>query len=174
MKLLTADGLFKAGAVLFFGKRSHDHYEHAVVRCVSFDGIDKRYIRDDKTYVGPLYDQYRQAMQWLKQHLAVRYDIESQGSGPRRELWEIPETALKEAVINCLAHRDYYEKGAVILVELYDDRLELSNPGGLISAIRPEEFGRRSISRNPLIFGLFARMHMVEQVGSGIDRKSVV
>jgi ATP-dependent DNA helicase RecG len=53
---------------------------------------------------------------------------------------------------------------------VYDDRVEISNPGGLVSAIPESEFGKRSHSRNPLIFGLFARMHLVEQVGSGIGR----
>ena len=56
------------------------------------------------------------------------------------------------------------------MVELYDDRVEISNPGGLVSAIKPADFGKRSHSRNPLIFGLFARMQLVEQVGSGIIR----
>ncbi|MEA3448749.1 MAG: ATP-binding protein [Bacteroidota bacterium] len=83
---------------------------------------------------------------------------------------EIPEIALKEAIINALSHRDYYDKGGRILIELFDDRLEITNPGGLVSAIRPNEFGTKSSSRNPLIFGLFERIHMVEQVGSGINR----
>jgi len=56
------------------------------------------------------------------------------------------------------------------MVELYDDRVEISNPGGLVSAIKRADFGKRSHSRNPLIFGLFARMQLVEQVGSGIIR----
>ena len=53
---------------------------------------------------------------------------------------------------------------------MFDDRVEISNPGGLVSAIPESEFGKRSHSRNPLIFGLFARMHLVEQVGSGVGR----
>ena len=76
----------------------------------------------------------------------------------------------KEAIINSLSHRDYYDKGAVTTIELFDDRVEISNPGGLVSAISHTEFGKRSHSRNPLIFGLFARMNMVEQIGSGIIR----
>jgi len=51
-----------------------------------------------------------------------------------------------------------------------DNRVEISNPGGLVSAISDEEFGRKSFSRNPLVFGLFNRMRMVEQIGSGIPR----
>ncbi len=53
---------------------------------------------------------------------------------------------------------------------MFDNRVEISNPGGLVSAMPEAEFGKRSHSRNPLIFGLFARMHLVEQVGSGIGR----
>ncbi len=69
-----------------------------------------------------------------------------------------------------MSHRDYYEKGATILIEVFDNRVEISNPGGLVSAILPEQFGTKSFSRNPLIFGLFNRMDLVEQVGSGIQR----
>ena len=119
---------------------------------------------------GSLYNQYLQAMSWLKKKLDVRYDIEGAGSQPRKEVWEIPETVFKEAIINALAHRDYYDKGARITIEVFNDRVEISNPGGLISGIPKNEFGKRSLSRNPLIFGLFERIRMVEQVGSGIGR----
>ncbi|WP_256377521.1 ATP-binding protein [Pedobacter sp. L105] len=55
-------------------------------------------------------------------------------------------------------------------VEIFDDRAEIGNPGGLVSAIDQADFGTCSHSRNPLIFGLFNRMNMVEQIGSGISR----
>ena len=170
LKLLTENDKFKNGAVLFFGKQPEVIFENAVVRCVSFKGLDKRYIIDDKSFGGSLYTQYTKAIQWLKEKMNVRYDIEGQGSGPRKEIWEIPETVFKEAIINSLSHRDYYDKGAKIMIELFDDRVEISNPGGLVSAINRADFGKRSHSRNPLIFGLFARMQLVEQVGSGINR----
>ena len=89
--------------------------------------------------------------------------------GPRKEIWEIPLAVFKEAIINALSHRDYYEMGAVTMVEIYDDRVEISNPGGLLLAVK-KQFGTRSLSRNPLIFGLFTRMNLVEQVASGIPR----
>lgn len=170
LKLTTHEGYLKTGAFLFFSPTPQDLLEHAVIRCVQFDGHTKRSIIDDKKFGGNLYEQFLNTLQWLKSHLNIRYDIEGQGSGPRNELWEIPETVLKEAIVNALAHRDYYEKGSVITVELFDDRLEISNPGGLVSAIPARLFGKRSHSRNPLIFGLFARMRMVEQIGSGIPR----
>ncbi|WP_028298623.1 AlbA family DNA-binding domain-containing protein [Olivibacter sitiensis] len=168
LKLTNTKGVFKNGGVLFFAKAPEAFFEKAVIRCVAFKGITKTQIIDDKVYGGPLMHQYEQAMHWLNSKLDVRYVIE--GSGPRQELWEIPEIAFKEALINALAHRDYYDKGARITIELFDDRVEVSNPGGLVGAIDPAEFGFKSHSRNPLIFGLFERIQMVEQIGSGISR----
>lgn len=170
LKLVTNDGQLKNGAVLFFGSNPEKFFEKAVIRCVAFDGIDKRYIVDDKLMTGTLYQQYQKSMIWLKSKLDVRYDIEGEGGKPRKELWEIPETAFKEIIINSLAHRDYYDKGARITIEVFNDRVEISNPGGLVSAVPKSEFGKRSASRNPLIFGLFERMRLVEQIGSGITR----
>lgn len=170
LKLITKEGYLKNGAALFFAKNPETFFEKAVIRCIALDGIDKRYIVDDKTMAGTLYQQFLQAMAWLKTKLNVRYDIEGVGSQPRKELWEIPETVFKEAIINALAHRDYYDKGARISIEVFTDRVEVSNPGGLVSGIPKNEFGKRSLSRNPLIFGLFERIRMVEQVGSGISR----
>lgn len=168
LKLLDADSNFKNGSVLFFGKEPESFFDTAVIRCVAFEGVDKSEIIDDKIFGGTLMNQYRGAMQWLKQKLNIRYIIE--GGGPRKEQWEIPETVFKESLINALSHRDYYDRGGKIMVELFADRVEITNPGGLISAIKPEEFGFKSHSRNPLIFGLFNRIDMVEQVGSGIGR----
>ena len=168
LKLVLPNGSIKNGGALFFGNSPERFIETAVIRCIAFDGTNKTNIIDDKVYGGPLIKQYEHAMQWLKGKLSVRYEIE--GSGPRKEIWEIPETAFKEAIINALSHRDYYDKGAKITVELFTDRVEVSNPGGLTSAISIAEFGTKSHSRNPLVFGLFVRINMVEQVGSGIGR----
>lgn len=170
LKLVSNDGYLKNGTVLFFGKEPEVFFEKAVIRCLVFDGLDKRYIVDDKVMTGTLYQQYQKSMIWLKSKLNVRYDIEGEGANPRNEYWEIPIIAFKEAIINSLAHRDYYDKGARTTIEVFDNRVEISNPGGLVSAVPRNEFGKRSASRNPLIFGLFERMRLVEQIGSGIAR----
>lgn len=170
LKLYAEQQVFKNGAVLFFGLEPESFYEQAILRCVAFKGTDKRYITDDKVFGGSVFHQYQKAMGWIREKLNVRYDIEGQGGGPRKEIWEIPETVFKESIINALCHRDYYEKGAVINLEVFDDRIEISNPGGLVSAIPEADFGKRSHSRNPLIFGLFEKMRLVEKVGSGVGR----
>lgn len=50
--------------------------------------------------------------------------------------------SIKEAIINVLSHRDYYEQGASIMIEMFDDRVEISNPGGLLPVVA-KDFGIR-------------------------------
>lgn len=167
LELFTGKGIAKNGAAMFFGKHPERKFPHVVTRCVLFKGTTKVYIIDDRTFGGPLYQQYLQAMTWLESKLQVAYKIE--GTGPRGEIWEIPLTVFKEAIINALSHRDYYEQGATTTIEMFDDRVEVSNPGGLLPIVA-KNFGHKSMTRNPLIFGLFTRMHLVERVASGIPR----
>ena len=78
----------------------------------------------------------------------MRYEMT--GEARRRgEVPELPYDALREAIINAVAHRDFFERGANVMVEIYDDRIEISNPGGLPKGLPPEEFGKRSVLRNP-------------------------
>ena len=167
MRVFDDNNVAKSGGVLFFAQHPENVFFHAVVRCVLFKGTDKVYIIDDKTFGGPLLEQYNKAIEWLKGKLQVAYEIE--GTGPRKEVWEIPLEVFKEAIINALAHRDYDEQGASITIEMFDDRVEITNPGTLLPVVA-KNFGRKSLSRNPLIFGLFTRMHLVEHIGSGIPR----
>ncbi|MFT3947181.1 MAG: helix-turn-helix domain-containing protein [Agriterribacter sp.] len=168
LQLVTSDHHFKNGAVLFFGKKPQRFFPQAITRCLLFKGTNKVHIMDDKTFEGSLIEQYNGAFAYLHQKLNLNYIIE--GAGPRKEVLEIPEEALKEALVNALCHRDYYERGAVTHVEIFDDRVDITNPGGLVRNILKEDFGTKSLSRNSLVFGLFLRMNMVEKVGSGIKR----
>lgn len=152
---------------MFFAREPERYFPQSVIHCVLFKGNDKINILDDKTFGGALPQQYKKAIEWLKGKLQVAYEID--GTGPRKEIWEVPLGVFKESIINALSHRDYYEQGATITIEMFDDRIEISSPGELLPAVA-ENFGHRSISRNPLIFGLFNRMHFVEHIGSGIPR----
>lgn len=167
LQLYDENHCAKRGGVMFFAKHPETHYFQVVVRCALFKGNEKVYILDDKTFHGPLLRQYEQALDWLQSKLQVSYRIET--AGPREEIWEIPLNVLKEALLNAICHRDYYEQGATVVVEMYDDRIEISNPGGLLPIVA-KNFGKKSLSRNPLVFNLFTRMNLVEKIGSGIPR----
>lgn len=167
LQIFSESGDIKRGAILFFAQHPEDLFFHAVVRCTQFKGVDKYRIIDDKTFAGPLTKQYEQALGWIQDKLNVEYEIE--GTGARKEKWEVPLDVFREALINALSHRDYYEQGAFTSVEVFDDRIEITNPGGLLPFVA-KHFGRKSLSRNPFIFSLFMRMNLVEHVGSGIGR----
>ena len=58
-------------------------------------------------------------------------------------------TKNREGLVNAIVHRDYYEEGAGILVEVYDNRVEISNPSRLL--FDKSKFGKLSVARNPII-----------------------
>ncbi len=97
----------------------------------------------------------------------VAYEIKAKR---RVEKMEIPEVVLREAIVNAVAHRDYFEKGATVMVELFDSRLEITNPGGLPKGLKEEDFGKRTLARNPLIAALLHRAGYIEKLGTGIPR----
>ena len=82
---------------------------------------------------------------------------------------ELPESALREAVVNAIAHRDY-RSTANVQVYIFQDRVEIVTPGGLPAGLREEDLGTKSVPRNPLLFSMLYRMKLVEQIGSGIRR----
>lgn len=107
-------------------------------------------------------------MNFLKQYIPVRYEMT--GTPQRRELPEIPYDAIREAIINAVAHRDYFEKGSNVMVEMFDDRIEITNFGGLPKGLKPEDFGKRSVLRNPNIANLLHRIKYIEKMGTGISK----
>jgi predicted HTH transcriptional regulator len=86
------------------------------------------------------------------------------------EVPEYPMRALREAITNAVMHRDYFEMGANVFVEIYDDRIEVTNPGGLPKGLSRSELGTRSVRRNQLIADLLHRIGFIEKAGTGIHR----
>lgn len=165
--LLTDKGEMTNAVPMLFSNACGRRFINAIIHCVRFKGTENIHIIDSKTFEGPLLSQYDKATAWIKQYLSVEYVMHD--FDPRKEIWELPLDAIKEALTNAICHRDYFDNGAKIMVKLYDDRLEISNPGGLLPYVAAD-FGHRSRSRNPLIFRMFTRMHLVESVGTGIPR----
>jgi len=153
---------------LFFTKVLDRIYSHTAVTCVLYKGKDKSDILDRRDFNEDIISSIDSAMIFLKQHIPVRYKVT--GAVKREEYPEIPFSALREAVINAVAHRDYFEHGAGVNVEIFDDRIVISNPGGLVKGLDPEDFGKRSVLRNPNIASLLYRLRYIEKLGTGIVR----
>lgn len=160
--------LYSNTAVLFFAKNLADHYFHTCVTCALYKGRDKVTVLDRKDFNRDIVDSIDETMLYLKQRLNLRYEFD--GSPARREIPEIPYEALREAVINAVIHRDYFEKGANVMVEIFDDRVEITSPGGLPKGLREEDFGQVSLLRNPNIANLMQRIDYIEKMGTGIKR----
>ena len=165
LHILSGEGMMNAG-VLLFGKNISDFFLQATLSCTLFQGKTKTKILDHTVYDGNIYENYNAATSYLLSHLNTEYVIKS---GPREEIPELPERALRESLLNALAHRDY-RSTSNIQVNIFQDRVEVWNPGGLVPGLRLKDLGRVSRPRNLLLFSLMARMDLVEEVGSGIKR----
>jgi ATP-dependent DNA helicase RecG len=155
-------------AVLFFAKNLQSIYYHTVVTCALYQGVEKAVVLDRKDYNSDLIANVDLAMNFIKQYLPLRYQFT--GELARKEIPELPYEALREALINAVVHRDYFEKGGNVIVEIFADRIEITNPGGLVKGLTPENFGKISMLRNPGIANLFQRIDYIEKMGTGIER----
>ena len=101
---------------------------------------------------------------WINGQLPANEEI---GRALRLETRMYPEIAIRELVANALIHQDLSEKGFP-MVEIYSDRIEISNPG--IPLIKPERFIDEYMSRNEKLADLMRRMGFCEEKGSGLDK----
>ena len=138
----------------------------AGVICAVFQGVTNTRIIDRKEFAGDLYSIFEDCMAYLQSKLNTA--LIPHGSG-RDERLELPEGALREALVNAIVHRDY-RSTANVQVHIFSDRVDVVTPGGLPAGMREAELGAKSVPRNPLLFGMFYRMGLVEQIGSGIGR----
>lgn len=166
LSIYRKDKINNAGALMFASK-VEKFIPHTESIFAAFKGTDKTNIYDRNDVKDDLLIQFNEAVAFLKKHLNVRSEIRG---FDRFDIYEIPLDALREAVVNAIVHRDYRIKGTSIYVRIYDDRVEIENPGGLPDGITKRDFGRSSVRRNPIIADLFHRMGKVERMGSGIER----
>ena len=160
------DKITNAG-VLFFAENPRRFILHAQMTLIAFKGKDRIHIFDRQDIHDDLLAQFNGAVFFLKKHLNLRSEIKGVN---RKDIYEIPLEALREAVANAIIHRDYAMRGTSLMVEVYDDRVEIVNPGGLPPGMEKKDFGKISVRRNERIADLFFRMDKVELAGTGIRR----
>ena len=107
----------------------------------------------------------------MHKHLLHGADI---GTVRRRERWSLPPAAVREAIINAVTHADYASTGAPIRVSIFDNRLEVENPGLLPFGLTVEDLSRGiSKLRNRVIGRVFHALGLIEQWGSGVQRMNM-
>ena len=156
------------GSIILFGTDRERLFPDAWIQAGRFRGdtrtdiLDSREIRD----YPPL--AIERVTEFVQKHAMHSFHIE----GVRREeRWSIPLEAVREAVVNAVVHADYSQRGAPIRVLLFDDRLEVENPGLLPFGLTVEDI-KQGVSRlrNRVIGRVLKELGFIEQWGSGIGR----
>jgi ATP-dependent DNA helicase RecG len=166
--LMTGNQLTNA-AFLLFGKKQEQYLSDTVLRIGRFR--DKATIIGDRWIAGNLFHQLSEGEEALRSFINVRYEISGE-TPERKEHWDYPLPALREALMNALVHRDYFKKHEQIMIKIYDDAIWFHNPGGLPKGLSIEQLKAKpqSIPRNPLIARIFYLAGYIERYGSGIQR----
>jgi ATP-dependent DNA helicase RecG len=156
------------GGMLLFGIERTNYFSDAWIQAGRFKGTDRTSIVDHVNINELPVSAIERAIQFIQKHLSKSAEI---GSLRRKDRWTIPIAALREAVINAVVHADYSQRGAPIRIALFDDRLEIENPGLLPFGLTVEDL-HQGISRlrNRVIGRVFNELGLVEQWGSGIQR----
>jgi ATP-dependent DNA helicase RecG len=169
--LVRADGSVlrpTVTAMLVFGKNQQKFLPHASMKLARFRGRDVTgMIVDRAELYGPLDRIIEEAARFVLRNMRV--------AGPIQGLYrddtpEYPIVAVREAITNAVAHRDYSINGQKILLRMFDDRLEVESPGGLTGPVTLENLGQKRFSRNPLLTRLMYELRLVEEMGTGIKR----
>ncbi|MBN2857462.1 MAG: putative DNA binding domain-containing protein [Candidatus Delongbacteria bacterium] len=158
----------KNAGVLFFSDSIQLLCEQATITCGVFDGTERFTVLNRKDYTQDIITNIDNALHFVRQELRVKYEMT--GTARRKEIYELPLDALREAVINAVVHRDYFLTGSHTVIEIFDDRIEISNPGGLPRGLTEKEFGKKAVRRNQLIASLLHRIDFVENMGTGITK----
>jgi ATP-dependent DNA helicase RecG len=158
------------GGIILFGTNRLQDFPDALIRCVRFLGTTKGNpeILDHTeldTYPILALDQ---AIHFIRKNTFTGATI---GERKRIDLPQYPPVAIREALINAIIHTDYASIGSSIVVAIFDDRIEISNPGGMPLGMTLERaLEGASRVRNRVIGRVFRELNLSEQWGSGLKK----
>ncbi|OFZ47778.1 MAG: hypothetical protein A2381_07185 [Bdellovibrionales bacterium RIFOXYB1_FULL_37_110] len=156
------------GGIILFGKNKDKIFPDARILCARFKGINTNEFLDEQTISGHLAIMLKQILSFISRHTNQAIKIKTIKSQHHSEY---PIVAIREAVINALVHADYSLSGESIKVAIFDNRIEITNPGGMPFGITIES-ALKGISklRNRVIGRFFKELGLIEQWGSGLGR----
>jgi len=134
-------------------------------RVIIYEGFNKLQTRDDKTWNQGYAVTFEELISFVYSSAPQNRFIEE---AVRQEVKMFPMQALRELIANALVHQDFLATGASVMIEMYSDRVEISNPG--IPPISTDRFIDEYRSRNEQIADLMRRFGICEEKGSGIDK----
>ena len=169
--IITKDGFLTNTGTLF---ADFCPLRHSRIFCTRWNGLSKAPSNidalDDKEYSGNILQLLGEGEGFIKLH---NQKIWYKTANSRVEKENFPERAIHEIMVNALVHRDYGVLGSEIHIDIFDDRVEIQNPGGMYDGI-PVQFQNLenivSTRRNPVIADIMSRMNLMERRGSGFRK----
>ena len=155
-------------AILLFGKNPQKFFIQSEVRCARFKGTEPLEFIDMKVFGGNIIDQREDSLEFIKEHIRLHAKIVGT---ERVETWEYPIEAIREAITNAICHRNY-EISSNVQIRIFDDRIEIWDPGLLPKGLTIEKLKGKheSILRNLLVGKCFFLIKYIEQWGTGTNR----
>src|SRR3954452_22700204 len=153
--------------LLLFGRDVERFFPQCEVTLVRYRGreMGDEFLREDIR--DTLVETVRRAEIWLSEHMRRG----SRMIGLERQDWaQFPQGALREALVNAVAHRDYTIRGEGIRIALFGDRMECYSPGRLAGHVTVENIAAERFSRNETLVQVLADYGLIERLGYGIDR----
>lgn len=149
--------------ILFFGKDPCKFIPTCEIKCARFQGTDMFEFIDKLSVKTTFLDALDEVEKFIKRNTRVAMKIVD---FTRHDIPEYPYAALREAAVNALAHRDYLETGANVRVLIFDNRIEIDNPG--IPPIKLSELEGKHLARNKILCQRFHDIGEMEEYGTGI------
>ena len=168
---LIREGKLLNAAVILYGKSDQlkTLYSQMGVRLARFRGKNRLAdFADNRQYWGHAFALLRRAESFLMDHVPIAGRVVP-GKMIREDQPWYPPRATREALANALCHRDFTIPGGAVAVAMYDDHLEITNPGALQFGITPEKLTKPHESKpwNPIIANVFYRAGIIERWGTG-------
>ncbi len=174
---LTREGVPTLAAVLLFGLFPQGYFPQLCVTAVSVPGTEvgqlgpegERFL-DNRRIEGTLTEMLEDALAFVRKNIRIKTIIDPE-TGRRADREDYPLTAVREAILNALIHRDYslHTEGMPIQLLLFEDRLEIRSPGGLYGRLRIDQLGKvQPDTRNPVLAVAMEVLGETENRYSGI------
>ncbi len=180
---LTKDDLLSFGLVTETGIMTNtgalmadeSPISHSRVFCTRWNGLDMTAgvmdAADDREYSGGLLQLLKYAEDFVRLHSRRAWH---KRPTDRVNFREYPERSIQEMLINGLVHRDYLETGSEVHVDIFDDRIEITSPGGMPGERKVQEYANicriPSRRRNKCLADVFERLDLMERKGSGFKK----
>jgi len=170
MSLASENGELKIknATALSFAKNPQMLFHQSEVKVVKFRGTEPIDVAAHQVLDGSPSELIEKTYAFVLKNISRQLTIMPE-SPQRKDIYEYPPEVIREAIINAIAHRDYFNFNSIQL-NLFDDRIEITNPGSIPHGLTKELFGTISVQRNPLTYRLLKDTKYIEGLGIGVPR----